>query len=766
ALFGARGELFTAPAKNGEIRNISRTPAAREIGASWSPDGKSVAYLSDASGEYEIYVRAQDGSGEPRRLTHDGDTWRFAPVWSPDSRKLAYADKHQRLRILDIATGKHTEVDRAIYDDIVDDNDASPYVWSPDSAWLAYTKTNEAAIRQVWLYSLDSGRASAATDPTTPAFSPSFDPQGRWLFFLSNRDWNLTFSAYEQNYLYTNAARPYAATLAADGPALYPLKSDEVKPVVADVPKAKDDKKKADKPAPAKVRVDVDGLDRRVAALKAPAGNYASLRAADGAVFYLTGNPREQQGLELKRLALDEDKEKTVAANIADYRISKSGGHLLLRQGERYAIVKAEAAQDFNAGALNLDRMEAMVDPRVEWQQEFTDAWRILRDWFYDPGVHGGIARWNAVRERYAAWVPYVATRADLDYVLHEVAGEANAGHVYVQQSPDAPKVERRPGGLLGATFATDASGYFRVAKVYAGQNWSPAQRSPLTETGATVREGEFLLAVDGVDARSVKNPYALLQGKGDQVVTLRVNGKPSDAGARDVRVRALTSEANLRYADWVASRRALVDKLSNGRIGYLHVPNTSEDGNRELNRGLLAYHHKEALIVDERYNGGGFIPDRMIELLTRKPLNYWKRRDLEPAATPLLSHDGPKAMLINGPSGSGGDAFPYYFKKLKLGTVLGTRTWGGLIGISGNPQLADGGVLLAATFRFLDTDGRWAVEDEGVSPDIEVIDRPELVAAGRDPGVEAAVAELMKQLPATPRGRIAAPPAPTSFGD
>lgn len=767
AVFGARGEIFTVPAKNGEIRNISKTPQAREIGVTWSPDGKSIAYLSDASGEYEIYVRAQDGSGEPRRLTTDGDTWRFPPAWSPDSRKLAYADKHQRLRILDVATGKQTDVDRGVYDDIADGNDATQYTWSPDSVWLAYTKTNAAYLREIWVYSVASGHKGAVTEPTTPAFNPVFDPQGRWLYFLSNRDWNLTFSAYEQNYLYTNATRPYAVTLAQNGPALYPLKTDEVKPAAAPEAKGADkaDKKDA-KPAAPVVRIDFDGITNRVAALKAPAGNYSALAAADGVVYYLAGNPREQQGLELKRLALDDDKDKSVAANVADYRLSRTGSQILLRQGERYGIVKAEAAQDFNAGALNLDRMEAMVDPRVEWQQEYTDAWRILRDWFYDPGVHGGIERWNQVRERYAAWVPYVATRADLDYVMHEVAGEANAGHVYVQQSPDAPKVERRQGGLLGATFATDSSGYFRFAKIYAGQNWSPALRSPLTETGVGVREGDYLIAVDGVDARSVKNPYALLQGKGEQVVSLRVNGKPGEAGARDVRVRTITSEAGLRYADWVASRRALVDKLSNGRIGYIHVPNTSEDGNRELNRGLLAYHHKEALIVDERYNGGGFIPDRMIELLTRKPLNYWKRRDLEPGATPLLSHDGPKAMLINAPSGSGGDAFPYYFKKLKLGTVIGTRTWGGLIGISGNPQLADGGVLLAATFRFMDTDGKWAVEDEGVSPDIEVIDRPELVAAGRDPGVEKAVEVLLKQLPATPRAPIAAPPSPTRFGD
>jgi tricorn protease len=763
AVFGARGELFSVPAKNGEIRNLSKTPAAREISAAWSPDGKSIAYLSDESGEYEIYVRSQDGSGQPRRVTRDGGIWRFPPVWSPDSGKLAYADKRQRLRIVDVANGGHREVDQSTFDDLTD------YVWSPDSNWLAYAKANGAGLSQVWLYSLRDGKTDAVTESTSNAFNPAFDPKGRWLYFLSNRDYNLTFSAFEQNYLYTNATRPYALTLAGSGPAVYPLPSDEVKPVTAaaaDKP-AKD--KDKDKPAAATAKdisVDRDGIVGRAVALKVGSGNYRSLQASGDAVYFLSGNPRQQQPLELRRLALDADQDKAVAANIADYRLSSGGDMLLLKQGERFAVVKADAGQDFNAGALNLDKLELYVDPRVEWQQEFADAWRILRDWFYDPGVHGGIERWNTIRDRYAAWVPHLGSRADLDYLLQEVAGELNAGHVYVQSSPDMPKVERRAGGLLGAEFATDASGYFRFAKIFAGENWNRDLRSPLTETGVNVKEGDYLIAVDGVDARSVKNPYALLQGRGDQVVSLSVNRRPSASGAREVRVRTLTSELTLRYADWVAARRAYVDKLSNGRVGYIHVPNTAVEGNRELNRGLLAYHDKEALIIDDRYNGGGFIPDRMIELLARTPLNYWKRRGLDPAPTPLVSHDGPKAMLINGLSSSGGDAFPYYFKKLKLGQLIGTRTWGGLIGISGNPGLADGGSVLAATFRFMSADGQWAVENEGVSPDIEVVDRPEQIAAGKDPSIEKAVEVLLGQLPASPKPRLQAPPAPAKFGD
>lgn len=760
AVFGARGEIFSVPAKNGEVRNLSRTPTAREISVSWSPDGKSIAYLSDASGEYEIYIRAQDGSGEPRRLTRDGAIWRFAPVWSPDSRKLAFADKRQRLFVIDVDSGSQREVDTARFDEL------NEYTFSPDSNWLAYSKANGAGLSEIWLYSLAEGKPFAATESTSSAFNPTFDPQGRWLYFLSNRDYNLTFSAFEQNYLYTNATRPYALTLAASGPALYPLKSDEAKPAAApaEAKPGKDEKK--DKPAAPSLRVDRDGLFARTTAFKLAPGNYRSLQASGDALYFLSGNPRQQQPLELRRLALDADADKSVAVNIADYRLSAAGDQLLLRQGDRYAVVKADAGQDFNGGALNLDRMELWLDPRVEWKQEFTDAWRILRDWFYDPGVHGGIERWNTVRDRYAAWVPHLGSRADLDYVLHEIAGEANSGHVYVTSSPDVPKVERRAGGLLGAEFATDASGYFKFARIFAGDNANRDLRSPLTEVGVGVKSGDFLIAVDGVDARSVKNPYALLQGRGDQVVSLTVNSRASASGAREVRVRTLTSELQLRYTDWVASRRALVDKLSNGRVGYIHVPNTAVEGNRELNKGLLAYHDKEALIIDDRYNGGGFIPDRMIELLQRAPLNYWKRRGLEPQPTPLVSHDGPKAMLINGLSSSGGDAFPYYFRKLKLGTLIGTRTWGGLIGISGNPGLADGGSILAATFRFMSTEGEWKVENEGVAPDIEVIDRPELIAAGKDPSIEKAVEVLLGQLPASPRPRLQAPAAPSKFGE
>ena len=755
AVFGARGEIFTVPAKNGEPRNISHTPAAREINVTWSPDGKWIAYLSDATGEYEVYVRAQDGSGTPHRITQDGGVWRYQPLWSPDGSKLAFADKTVRLRYVEVDSGRVVEVDSSIYEEMTD------YAWSPDSRWLAYTKTDATRLSSIWGYSVASGKATQLTRGPSNDTNPVFDPDGRYLFFLSNRDFGgLTFSAYEFNYIYANATRVYAATLAADGPALNRPKSDEV---ALDAPGPKETKDEKAPAKPSALTLDIAGFNERVTALNVPPGSYQGLAANASGVFFLSGNPQAGP-MTLQYQALEGEKPEDVSGGVNSYAISADGQKLLLRQGNEFSIVEAKPAQDASKSKLALDRMEMRVEPRIEWQHQFVDAWRILRDWFYDEGVHGDLERWNAIRERYAPLVPHVAHRSDLDYVLHEIAGEANAGHVYVQSSADTPQVQRRAGGFLGAEIAADASGFFRIAKIYPGQNWDPANRSPLTEPGVNVREGEYIVAVDNVPSNSVANFYQLLENRAERVVTLRVNDAPRLEGAREVRVKTLPTEINLRYIDWVAQRRAMVDTLSGGRIGYLHVPNTAIEGNRELNKWFPAVAHKDALIIDDRYNGGGFIPDRMIELVSRTPLNYWKRRGLEPQATPVLSHAGPKAMLINGLSSSGGDAFPYYFRKLKLGTLIGTRTWGGLIGISGNPSLADGGAILAANFRFMDTDGNWAVENEGVAPDIEVIDRPELIAQGRDPSLEKAVEVLLAELAKNPPKKIVAPPPPREF--
>jgi tricorn protease len=385
----------------------------------------------------------------------------------------------------------------------------------------------------------------------------------------------------------------------------------------------------------------------------------------------------------------------------------------------------------------------------------YDDAWRILRDWFYDPDIHG--VNWNKINARYRRLVPHLAHRADLDYLLGEVAGELNAGHIYVQ-SGDQPAVERRDGGLLGAELEATEEGYYRIAKIFSGENWHPDFRSPLTEAGVNVAVGDYLIAIDGETVTTDDNPYRFLQNKAGRQVTLTVNSKPDTEGARQEAVRPIAGETNLRYLDWVTDRRRRVTELSGGRIGYIHLPNTAGAGNRELFKYFYPQSNVDALIVDVRYNGGGFIPDRMIELLDRPVLNYWVRRGLEPGSTPAFSHTGPKACLINGYSSSGGDAFPYSFRERDLGPLIGTRTWGGLIGISGNPSLADGGLVLASTFRFMDTEGNWTVENEGVSPDIEVLDSPDEVVRGNDPSLEEAVRVLLEELKKNPPVEVKAP--------
>ena len=742
-LVTARGELFSAPAKHGPVRNLTRTPGAREISASWSPDGKHFAYLSDATGEYEVWVRPV-GGGEARQVTTDGSIWRFAPVWSPDSSKLMFGDKNQRLNVVDVDNGRVRVIDTSMYNDIDD------YSWSPDSRYVAYIKNNDLGIGSVWIHALAEQEARQVTSDLTREGEPVFDPQGRYLYFLSSRDQNLEFSSIEFNYMVTNSVRVYAAQLNEDQPALFLPKSDEVS--VANAPEDGDTQH-----GNVTVRIDFDGIADRVVALQNTGGNYSNLAAAGSGPVYVSNN---DGGSQVMQFDLATEKEATVLKGVGAFSLSANGEKVLFSVDGELGIADLAPDQDAADGRLELDNMELRVDPRVEWQQMYVDGWRILRDWFYDPNMHG--QDWGAIRARYAPLVEHVAHRADLDYIFAEIAGEMNAGHIYVQTG-DQPSVTRRSGGLLGAEFERDGDAY-RVTKIFRGEAWQAAFYSPLAAPGVDVAVGDYIIAVNGVGSASAQNFYELLENTGGDVVTLTVNDRPAARGARDVLVRTVTSENRLRYLDWIAERARRVDELSGGRIGYVHLPNTATDGNRELFKNFMPQMNKDALIIDARYNSGGFIPDRMIELVARKPLNYWKQRGIEPLATPVFSHAGPKATLINGYSSSGGDAFPYYFRKLGLGPLIGTRTWGGLIGISGNPSLADGGGILASTFRFMDTDNAWAVENEGVAPDIEVVDRPELVAAGQDPTLEAAVKYLLDELARVPPGEVAAPPAPTDF--
>ena len=744
AVFSARGELFTVPAKHGEVRNISNTPEHREISVSWSPNGKSVAYLSDATGEYEIYTRDQSGLGSAKQVTKNNAIWRFQPVWSPDSKSFAYGDKNQKLWITSADGKKTTEVDTG------ENNDLSYYRWSPDSRWLLYLKNGDNGMSSVFVYDTDKGSTHQLTPDNTNESNAVFSRDGQYLVFTSERDYNLSFSSYEFNYLYNNATRVYALALTKSTAPIYPLKSDE-----ANAAKSAEKKAKGE----LKVSIDFDDLESRVMALNGNSANYRALDAGDNGIFAI----RSQNGSsDLVLMNMSEDKApEVVASRINNYVLSADGKKMLVQSGSNYSIIDAKAKQDPSKSRLDLSEMKVKVDPKTEWQQIFDDAWMIARDWFYDPNLHG--MDWQAMKARYQPMIDASSHRTDIDYVLGELGGELNAGHTYVQ-SGDQPSVERINGGLLGAELVKSRTGTYQIEKIFRGENWHSAFRSPLTEVGVDASEGDYIIAINGKSVKSVANVYELLENTAGKQVKLTLSKNRTGKKTWTTTIRPVSSETSLRYLDWVNSRAAMVDKLSNGRIGYVHLPNTAVPGNRELFKQFLPQITKDALIIDDRYNGGGFIPDRMMELMGRQTMNYWKRRGLKPNATPFVAHDGPKVMLANAYSSSGGDALPWYFRKMGLGKIIGTRTWGGLIGISGAPALVDGGVLLPPTFRIMDTDGNWVVENEGVAPDIEVIDRPELIYKGQDPSIERAVEELLKDLQENPRKSIKAPPAPTEF--
>jgi tricorn protease len=773
AVFEARGDIFTVPAEHGSPRNLTMTPGVHEQNPAWSPDGKWIAYLSDKTGEFELYLRPQMG-GDEVRVTTDGAVYRYGPTFSPDSKKLLFWDKSLRLWYVDVDQKQPVLVDT---DDRQQIGDGS---WSPDSRWIAYSKTGSNTQNSLYIYSVEQKKAFHITNGFYNDANPVFDPEGKYLFFISARFYYPSTGVFEQRFNYYDSAGIFALTLKADEPSPFAPQSDEEK--AADAAKSGDkpgdkpadkpddkaaaaqgaDKSKDTKPedkTPKPIQIDIEGLGSRIAQVPIPAGLYNSLSVRKGKVFYISvpqealeagappaGHPRQT----LHVYDLKAREHKVLLDGINGYDLDVDGAKVLYQAGPVWGITDAIPGKaKVGDGHLNTAAMQATVDPKAEWAEILHEAWRIERDFYWDPNM-GGLD-WAKIEKRYAALLPYVEHRSDLSYLLGEMIGELSTSHTYVVGG-ETPPITRIGVGLLGADFSAD-QGYYRIQKIYPGENWNPQTRSPLGEPGLKVKEGNYLIAVNGVPAHATSEVYSYFQGLAAQVVTLKVNDKPSADGAWEIVVRPVASEAQLRYLDWVESRRKIVEKATGGRIGYMHVPDTSIAGVIMFDKYLNAQVGKDGLIIDERYNHGGSIPDFYTEKLQRQLLAFLTPRNGLDQPFPTQAIYGPKVMIVNELAGSGGDCFPWFFQREKIGPIVGTRTWGGLIGYSREIPMMDGGSVTAPEFAFWATDngGHWIVENHGVDPEYVVEQRPDLVAGGHDPQLEKAIELALDGLKKTP---------------
>ncbi|MCB0289390.1 MAG: PD40 domain-containing protein [Calditrichaeota bacterium] len=744
ALFGARGDVFTVPAEHGPTRNLTATSGVHERNSKWSPDGKWIAFISDQSGENEIYVVAQDGKGEPRQVTKGADTYYYQIYWSPDSKKLLWGDKKQRLRYVDVASGKITEVANATAWEI------RQYAWSPDSRWIAYAMPEEEGMNTIRLYSLADGKNHQVTEGWYAANSPAFSNDGKYLLFASSRDFNPIYSWTEWNHAYQDMERVYLVTLSKDTPSPFQPKSDEVA-IKADEPKKDDGKGKKDKKDEKEdekkelvVKVDLEGLSGRVIGLSIQASSYGNLACIDDVVYYNRNGSKDQRP-QLVMYDLKKEKE-TELGQVNGYEISADNKKMLFSQNGKYAIIDLPKGPVKMDETLDLAGMEVHLDRHAEWQQIFNEAWRQMRDFFYAPNMHG--VDWEAQRVKYGALVPYVNHRKDLTYIIGEMIGELNVGHAYVGGG-EFPTAKRIQMGLLGAELSRDpASKYYRIEKILEGENWDNSNRSPLRDIGVHVNEGDYILAVNGESTNQMDNIYAALVNTPGKQVVLTVNGTPNTAGSRTVTVLPIRDESGLYYYNWVQDNIAKVDKATGGKVGYIHIPDMGPNGLNEFVKHFYPQLRKKALIIDVRGNGGGNVSPMLIERLRREIAMVTMARNTSPGPNPGDMMVGPMVCLLNEFSASDGDLFPYRFKQHKMGKLIGKRSWGGVVGIRGSLPLLDGGFLNKPEFSRYDLAGKtWVIEGVGVEPDIYVDNDPYKEFSGEDQQLERAIKEIMDEL-------------------
>jgi tricorn protease len=758
-LLEARGEILSLPAEKGEWFDLTRTSASREKNAAWSPDGRWVCFVSDRGGEEQLYLADQRGRDAWRPLTTDNRGFLLQPVWSPDSQRILWGDKYMRLNMVDVATGKVTVIDTGEYDDAWERWGILDYVWSPDGQWVAYSKNTANMNEVICLYGLASGKSTQVTDDFFTSWSPGFDPEGRYLWFLSNRTFTPIMDRQDQNHIFVDMAKPYLVLL-QDGVRSPFFEDPGLVTAKADQEKTTDEEKKGGEDAkPAATRVDLDGLGGRVLAVPGvEGGNYFRLTAtADGCLMLRRDEPiflkyqnvddrTAESDLTLVAYDVAEREAKDLGGGLANYHLSADGKKLAYRAGAAYGVV--DAGQEFKPGdgAVDLDGVRLRVDRAQEYRQMLDEAWRIQRDWFYDEGMHG--VDWRKIRDKYAALVPWCGARGDLTYLIGEMIAELNIGHTYVyggdQQHAGAPSRT----AMLGCDFAADPrSGRVRIARILPGCVWDAAARSPLAEPGVDVREGDFLLAVDGRPLAAGANPYELLADAAGRTVELEVADNAEGKQPRTVVVEPLRGEGGLRYRTWVEANRRYVDEKSGGRLGYLHLPDMGEPGLVEFGAYWYPQTGREGLVIDERDNGGGFVGDMIIDRLERVLWSMTIPREGGPGRNPERAFHGPLAVLINEDTGSNGEFFAEAVKVRGLATVIGMRTWGGAIGIEPHQDLVDGGTVTPPQFGLHDLHGKWIIEGRGVEPHLEVQNQPAAVVAGRDDQLDRAIGHLLGRL-------------------
>src|SRR2546423_3820658 len=764
----ARGDLFSVPAKNGTPRNLTKTSGAHERDAVWSPDGKWIAYNSDVTGENELYVRSKDGKGEPQQITNGADTYYYAPKWSPDSKKLLWSDRLQRLRYVDVTSKAITLVYQEKYGEI------EGYVWSPDSQWVTWARPEENGMSRVYLYSLANKQQTAVTDSWYGSGEAVFSDDGKYLLLSSARDFKPTFGDEEFANVYRDMQRVYLVTLAKETENPLAPKSDEVGKADEKRQKEKakkEEEKKPEEKATAKkpeekpkkpviVKVDSDGIQNRILGLEITPGNYRNIRMLDdGRIFYLRrtaaddigeddneGFPERDRKSHLCVYNVD-DRKETVLGDVNNYQITFDGKKMLVKIKKDYAIIDVPKDKlETKDHEHKIEGLDMQLDRHAEWRQIYFECWRQMRDFFYSPTMNG--IDWKAMRDKYAALLPFVNHRNDLTYILGELISELNNGHAYVGggERPDTPRIKL---GLLGAEFSRDpATRAYRIDRILPGENWDKHTRSPLTDVGVNVKAGDYILAINNTPVSSLPNLYDALIGTAGKQVILRVNSKPTDAGAHDVTVVPADDEAPLYYIDWVQKNIDYVNKKTGGEVGYLHIPDMSQAGLNEFTKLYFPQIRKHALIVDVRGNGGGFVSPLVIERLRRAFLMVGIARNGMPQPDPAHAFMGPMTTLINEFSASDGDIFPFRFKTLGLGQLIGKRTWGGVVGIRDSLPLVDGGQFFKPEFALYSKDGKeWIIEGHGVDPDIIVDNDPGKEFRGEDQQLDRAIQEIQEEL-------------------